>query len=172
MKMKSLLTVALLAFVLVAVGWALLKPAETPVGGDETAAVSAGPEEAVVSGTAPPAAAEAIESGVIAFYLHPESRCATCLKIEELSLMAIKDNFPEALEAGRLQWLVFNVDQPANKHFMDDFELHTTSLVLVEKQDGETVKFKNCTRVWELVHSPMKFDSYVESEVIAFLGDA
>lgn len=171
MKMKSVLTVALLAFVLVALGWAMLKPAKTPVEGEAVDEAPAGAETVETSGTIAPAA-EAIENGVIAYYLHPESRCATCLKIEELSRMALEDNFPEALSEGRLQWLVLNVDQPANKHFMDDFELHTTSLVLVEKQDGETVSYKNCTRVWELVHSPMKFDSYVQSEIATLLGDA
>jgi len=151
MSMKTVLTVALLGFVLVALGWAMLKPGEAPV---EATPV------------------ESIDSGVVAYYLHPESRCATCLKIEELAEMALRDNYPEAVEQGRLQWLALNVDQPANKHFMEDFELHTTSLVLVKKVDGETVEFKNCTRVWELVHSPMQFDRYVSDEIAAFLGDA
>ena len=172
MKMKSVLTVALLAFVLVALGWALLKPTETAVEGESAVAVADTAEAEVLPAMTPIAAAAAIDNGVVAYYLHPESRCATCLKIEELSRMAIEDGFPEALDQGRLQWLVLNVDQPANKHFMDDFELHTTSLVLAQRQDGETVKFKNCTRAWELVHSPMKFNSYVETEVASFLGDA
>lgn len=172
MKMKSVLTVALLAFVLVALGWAMFKPAGTSV---EAEAVVPPPEVAqapALSDTVAPAAAEAIDNGVIAYYLHPEDRCATCMKIEELSKMALDDGFSEALAEGKLQWLSLNVDQPENKHFMDDFELHTTSLVLAERKDGETVTFKNCTRVWELVHSPMNFNSYVETEVAAFLGDA
>ncbi len=167
MKMKSVLAVFLLAFVAVAIAWALLKPAETAVV-EETATV---PVEQVAAAAPETVPVEAIANGVVAYYLHPESRCATCLKIEELSRMAIEDGFPEELEKGRLQWLVLNVDQPANKHFMDDFDLHTTSLVLARRKDGETVDFKNCTKVWELVHSPMKFNSYVELETSTFLGD-
>ncbi len=172
MQMKHVLAVVLLAFVIVAVAWALLNPADTPEV-EKTGALPAEQGEdppAPVVAAAPPV--QAIDNGVIAYYLHPESRCATCLKIEELSKMAMEDGFPEAMEDGRLQWLALNVDQPANKHFMEDFELHTTSLVLAQRKDGETVKYKNCTRVWELVHSPMKFNSYVESEISTFLGDA
>lgn len=167
MKMKSILTIALLAFVLVAVGWAMFNRTETPVAEDVVIEEPAVDQAVSAAGPAP-----AIENGVVAYYLHPESRCATCLKIEELSRMAIEDGFPEALEQGQLQWLALNVDQPVNEHFMDDFELHTTSLVLAERKDGQTVRFKNCTRVWELVHSPMKFNSYVEAETAGFLGDA
>lgn len=171
MQMKNVLGVVLLAFVVVALAWALLKPSEVPVA-EETATPPVEQADSTAADTAAVLPATAIDNGVVAYYLHPESRCATCLKIEELSKMALEDGFPEALAEGKLQWLALNVDQPANKHFMDDFELHTTSLVLARRQDGETVKFKNCTRVWELVHSPMKFNSYVESETAAFLGDA
>jgi hypothetical protein len=172
MQMKNVLAVVLLAFVAVALAWALLKPAETPVEMQAAAPPAEQADQGAVADTAAAVPAKAIDNGVVAYYLHPESRCATCLKIEELSKMALEDGFPEALAEGRLQWLALNVDQPENKHLMADFELHTTSLVLAERQDGETVKFKNCTRVWELVHSPMKFNSYVEEETAAFLGDA
>jgi hypothetical protein len=151
MKPKNLLAVALLVFVLVALGWALLKPNEVV--------------EEVVASVDP-----AIADGVVAYYLHPEQRCATCLKIEELAKMAIEDNFPEDLEAGRLQWLPLNVDEPANAHYMDDFELHTTSLVLAERRSGAVFHYTNCTRVWELVHSPMQFDMYVAGEITSMLG--
>jgi len=171
MQTKNIAGILLLAFVLVALGWALLKPADEPaapaVGGPAAeTSPAAGATEAL------PEQAEPIADGVIAYYLHPESRCATCLKIEELSKMALDDGFPEALAEGRLQWLALNMDRPENRHFKDDFELITTSLVLAERKGGETVRFKNCSRVWELVHSPMKFDSYVTTETAAFLGES
>ncbi len=157
MKLKSVLAVALLGFVVIALAWALINPAEPIVEGEGTTPAVAGPA--------------VIDNGVVAYYLHPESRCATCLKIEEQSLMALKDNFSGAMADGRLQWLSLNVDQPENKPLMAEFELHTTSLVLAERKDGETVRFRNCTRVWELVHSPMKFDLYVAEETADMLGD-
>lgn len=173
MQMKQIGGVLLLAFVLVALGWALLKPGEEPTA--PAAATPAVEEEATVEPGASAVTAtqpEQIADGVIAYYLHPESRCATCLKIEELSKMAIEDGFPEVLDEGRLQWLSLNIERPENRHFKEDFELITTSLVLAERKGGETVRFKNCSRVWELVHSPVKFDGYVVEETAAFLGDS
>ncbi len=157
MKLKNVLAVALLGFVVIALAWALINQAE-PMVDEEMAPAADGPA--------------VIDNGVVVYYLHPESRCATCLKIEEQSLMALNDNFPGAMAEGRLQWLSLNVDQPENKPLMAEFELHTTALVLAERQDGETVRFRNCTRVWELVHSPMKFDLYVAEETADMLGEA
>ena len=63
-----------------------------------------------------------------------------------------------------------NLDEDANAHFIDDYKLFTKSLVLVRYENGQQTKWKNCDKVWELLHDEAAFKKYVESEVASFLG--
>ena len=56
---------------------------------------------------------------------------------------AIRGGFADELASGRLAWRVVNIDEPENKHFVQDFELVTKSLVLVEYQDGKVTRCEN-----------------------------
>ena len=90
----------------------------------------------------PDAAAAAAElREFVAYYFHGNVRCATCRKLEAYSEEAITKGFADELASGTLAWRVVNIDEPENKHFVQDFELVTKSLVLVEYRDGEVVRF-------------------------------
>jgi hypothetical protein len=107
--------------------------------------------------------------GVVAFYFHGNARCATCRKIEAYSDEAVRSAATEALADGALSWRVVNVDEPENRHFIEDFQLVTKSVVLAEYRDGEVVRFKNLDKVWQLVRSKDDFVEYVKSETREFL---
>lgn len=109
---------------------------------------------------------------VIAYYFHTTHRCATCLKIENYSHEAIEKGFADELQDGRLEWRMVNTDEEENEHFVEDFELYTKSLILVEIKDGEQIRWKNCTKVWELLMNKDAFRTYVQDEVRSFLGDS
>jgi hypothetical protein len=116
------------------------------------------------------ATAVAVTDGIVAFYFHGNARCATCRKIEAYSDEAVHSGAAEALAEGALSWRVVNVDEPANRHFIEDFQLVTKSVVLAEYRDGEVVRFKNLDKVWQLVRSKDRFVEYVQSETRQFLG--
>ncbi|MBU1707058.1 FeoB-associated Cys-rich membrane protein [bacterium] len=106
---------------------------------------------------------------IIAYYFHSTNRCATCLKIEKYSHESIENGFADALKDGRLEWQMVNTDFEENEHYVNDFQLYTKSLVLVEMQDGKQIRWKNCEKVWELLHDKDAFQSYVQNEVRGFL---
>jgi hypothetical protein len=116
------------------------------------------------------AASDAVADGVVAMYFHGNARCATCRKIEAYADEAIAQGFVDELESGRLTWRVVNIDESANKHFIEDFQLVTRSVVLVEYRDGKVLRWENLDKVWQLVRSKDKFVSYVEGETREFLG--
>ena len=116
------------------------------------------------------AVSDAVADGVVAMYFHGNVRCATCKKIEAYADEAIAQGFVDELESGRLTWRVVNIDESANKHFIEDFQLVTRSVVLVEYQDGKVLRWENLDKVWQLVRSKDKFVSYVEGETREFLG--
>ncbi|MFO7616170.1 MAG: hypothetical protein R6V75_02880, partial [Bacteroidales bacterium] len=42
---------------------------------------------------------------------------------------------------------VVNIDEPENRHFIQDFQLVTRSVVLAEYRDGEVVRYENLDQV-------------------------
>ena len=82
---------------------------------------------------------------------------------------ALKEAFPQALQAGELEWHAVNVEEPAHEHFVEDYELTASALVLVDTQAGEQKEWRNLERVWELVGDELEFKVYVEAQALAFL---
>lgn len=106
---------------------------------------------------------------VIAYYFLGRVRCASCRRIEEVSRRTIEGAFPRELADGRLRFLVVNVDQPDNRHFIEEFRLESSSLVLVEMRDGKPAGWKNLPEVWTLVDDPPKLEAHVRGEVASIL---
>jgi hypothetical protein len=77
--------------------------------------------------------------------------------------------FADALKRGSMVWRMVNVDQPANQHFIKDYELYTKSVVLVKMRDGKQAAWKNLDRVWELLNDQAAFQKYVTDEVKQFV---
>ena len=108
---------------------------------------------------------------VIAYYFHGNARCVTCRKIEAFTEKALKDGFSGPIQEGQLVWKVTNVDEPENTHFIDDYQLHTKSVVLSMVTDGQETEWKNLEQVWQLVGDEESFIEYVQGETRLFLGE-
>ena len=108
---------------------------------------------------------------VIAYYFHGTVRCETCLKIEQQAKAVIERQFKPELDAQRLVFKPLNYEQPENAHFQQDYKLPCPSLVLVRQKDGKDEKWTLLGDTWQLVHDPVKFNSYIETEVNKFLSD-
>ena len=173
MKTGSLVTVALSALAIIAVGFLVFKGIRASEG------IASPPEEGwkADSGSkgtplTPDASSPDGNRKVIAYYFHGRVRCVSCVKIETLSRKAITEGFPKDLKNGRLEFRDVNVEEPANRHFIDDFRLVSQSLVLVEIQDGRQVRWKNLEKVWTLLGSEKEFLPYVREGVSSYLKGA
>jgi len=109
---------------------------------------------------------------VIAYYFHGTFRCSTCRTIEEYSHDAIQTYFAKELGNRRLEFRPVNVEEPENKHFIQDYQLVTRSLVLSLVSDGKEKKWKNLPDVWKLVRDKDKFFQYVKDEVEKLLKES
>jgi hypothetical protein len=103
------------------------------------------------------------------YYFHTTQRCASCKKIEAWSDAAIRAAFERALGAGNLEWEVINIDDPLNRHFVDDYKLYTKSLIVVDRVNGEQARWKNLEKVWQLLQNEASFRQYVQTEIRAYL---
>ena len=106
---------------------------------------------------------------LVAYYFHGNMRCRTCRTIEAYAKEAVQTGFAEALSDGRLAFRVVNIEEPANEHFVQDYQLTTRSVVLVQFADGKQEQWKNLARVWELVRDKEAFLKYVQDETRSYL---
>jgi hypothetical protein len=106
---------------------------------------------------------------VVAFYFHGNYRCSNCKKIEQYSREAIEKYFKEQLKTKRLVFDIINIDLPENKHFTEDYQLYTRSLIIAEFKDGKQVRWKNLTKVWNYLNDRDNFYEYVQLEIQKYL---
>jgi hypothetical protein len=188
---KSAVKLLLLGFVAASLGFLVLQdtrqndavgavgaPVAAPTDPVESAKAETGHKDAVNAVGAPvtAAAAEPVEPGkaesahkVIAYYFHTTFRCYTCRMIEAFSEEALKQDFTDALRNGSLEFRPVNVQLLENRHFINDYQLFTKSLVIVRVNDGKQVEWKNLEKVWELVGNKQAFLKYVRDEVRTYL---
>jgi hypothetical protein len=139
--------------------WSLLAPA--PV-------ATAGPDSEKGSEPAKPQAKPPAHQ-VIVYYFHTTRRCETCRNFEAYTQELLKDYFPFELEKGTIVFRVVNTDLSENRHFIDEYQLITKSVVLADVREGKQVRWKNLARIWELAHDKDAFVKYVRGEIALFL---
>lgn len=162
MNAKTFIAAILLLFVAVSIGIVVLRES-----GDKGSAVAA-PAPAARAGGA--AVADAPEHQFFAYYFRTNVRCPSCIKIEGWTDKAIKDNFADELEDGLLVWETINTDEKGNEHYVDDYELYTKQVILVEFARGKQVRYKDLAKVWDLLGNQTEFGDYIVSEVERFMA--
>ena len=138
----------------------------TVPGGSAGRSVAASPGEDRLSMIAQPGG-EGDE--IVGYYFHVTVRCITCRTIEKYAGEAMKQYFPRELATGKLEWRPVNVQLRENRHFIQDYQLFTRSLVLVWFHNGKQREYKNLERTWELVGNEEDFKHYVKHEVKNYL---
>ena len=175
MNAKRIVTVVLLVFVGVSVAYLVVQESGSMsrVQGQSGQTEVAGAVPGAPGDVEPALQALNQQAGhkLIAYYFHRTQRCKTCLTIEAYAEDVLKDAFPEALKSGELEFRTVDLDEPANEHFVADYELAASALVLVDYHNGEQKEWHNLQRVWELVGDELKFKAYVESEAMPFLEE-
>jgi hypothetical protein len=164
MKPKTILTAVLLTFVVASAAYFVFT---------ETTREKR-PAHLAEESRADPSATTTTDAGskLVVYYFHATRRCWTCKTIEAFSEEAIRTGFAEQLESGEMEWRTVNIDKPENRHFVDDFQLATRTVVLVRVVDGVNKEWKRLDRVWELVRDKPAFVDYIWDNTNEFLADA
>lgn len=109
---------------------------------------------------------------VIAYYFHGNYRCASCTKMEKYSRDAITMYFDKEIKQGVISFKTVNTDLSENKHFLQDYQLYTKSLVLIAVKNNKTLKWKNLEKTWQHLNNKNDFYKYVQTETRKFLEEA
>ena len=72
------------------------------------------------------------DSKVIIYYFYGNARCPTCRKFEAYTKQALDEAFAEKIANGRVEWRMVNVENSKNRHFINDYQLYTKTIVIAE----------------------------------------
>ena len=150
MKVKTVITRLLLAFVFISIGFAL---------GKETTRRSM--QKAAMVADEP--ASQSASDKVIVYYLYATIRCVTCNQIESLTREIVHTQFADALQAGRLEWKEVNFQ--SNEALAKRYDVASSTVVVVKVRGGQEVGFKRLDDVWTLVEDRQKFVAYVSDAI-------
>jgi hypothetical protein len=104
-------------------------------------------------------------------YFHSNVRCYSCKKIESLTREAMDEGFESEIARGIVEITALNVEDPGNRHFIEDYQLYTKSVIVSDVSGQKETRWKNLTRVWELLRDERAFKSYVQEEVKKYLSE-
>lgn len=106
------------------------------------------------------------EVKIQAYYFHPTARCVSCRNIEAYSLEAIQQW--EEKNIKKVAWKELNIEDTVNEHYVDEYDLQFSSLVIVKYVGGRKDKWKNLEETWKLVNDKSTFIKYVMFELNLF----
>ena len=159
MRAKQVLTILLLVFVVGSLAYMVVKENKSESSTDQTA-----------NSKELPATAEQ-DTRLIVYYFHGDMRCATCHKLESYAKEALDTNFSDAIASGSIIWKPVNVDKPENKHFIQDYELVTKSVVLSRIADGKETEWENLDQIWQKVADKNAYLQYINDGIVKFLEE-
>jgi len=99
------------------------------------------------------------------YYFHVTQRCATCMAIESYSKEILETKYGAQLKAGVIQWQVVDVEQPKNRHFIQENRLVSPSVVVVRIENGKRGRWQTLDKTWTLVRKKGEFVQYVQSNI-------
>lgn len=172
--MKTALTIALLLFVAASVVYLAVggRRATIDRAGDVPIAAD-GPSVAPLIDTeshSPSMPGSQQAPALVVYYFHGNIRCATCRTIERYAREAIEAEFDDDLRNGRIRWQAVNFDEPANEHFVKQYELYASALVLVSGDSATQPQGQKLERIWELVGDEKTFKDYVIDQMRTILS--
>ena len=72
--------------------------------------------------------------GIVVINFHAATRCNACREIGTAAHTVVEKDFGDQLKSGRMTWRVINFEAPANKHFVQDYGITSSTVVVVEER--------------------------------------
>ena len=89
--------------------------------------------------------------------------------MEAYTREAVQKMLADQISAGSVQWRVANFDQKENEHFVQDYALTASAVVLVEMEGSQARRWKNLDKIWDLVGDEASFKEYIVAETLGML---
>lgn len=117
------------------------------------------------------AAAVLPEDGVVVYYFHNHQRCYTCNKMQTLAEAVVRERFAGPLGDGRVVFTAVNVQTDQGEHFVEDFQLSSAGIVMVERRGGEDLRWRRLDEVWQKIRDEQGYRTYIAENLAACLRE-
>ena len=107
------------------------------------------------------------EDGLVVVNFHGATRCNGCMEIGKAAQSVVEADFSDALKAGRLKWSVLNFEEPANRHFVKDYGIVSSTVVLVRREKGRDMEWRRLDAVWDHLFDDPAMKTYLRGEIAA-----
>jgi len=186
MKLKQILAVVLLVFVVASLAYMVGKEQKSDsISGEDvnhpTSAVKnhnvtvdtaeVTPQGNQSSSTNKQEANAQRDTQLVVYYFHGDMRCPTCHRLETYAKEALDTHFADKLASKDIVWKVVNVNKPENRHFIQDYRLVTRSVVISETVNDREIKWKNLEQIWQLVRNKESYLNYIRNSISTFLEE-
>ncbi len=108
---------------------------------------------------------------LIAYYFHATARCPSCINIENFTEEVIKTIFAKENKADLISFRQLNIEDSVNEHYIEDYKLEFSSVILAKYVNYKQVKWKNLEHVWKYSSEKENFFKYMKIEIKDFLKD-
>jgi len=105
---------------------------------------------------------------LVVYYFHTNKRCKTCRNLENYAKESLQKNFSQQLGEGTIRWEVVNIDKSGNEHFVEEYGLFSSSIVLVKMKGNQPGQWKNLSRIWSLVKNKKAYMDYIHENIESF----
>ena len=112
------------------------------------------------------------DNQVVVYYFHRKFRCQSCEVLESTLQETLKVTYSAHFGAGRLAMCVINLDDPENRHYLEQFKILSNSIVIVERKGGVVSRFKTLDSIWDISQDREAIDIMLRTEVAGFLSES
>ena len=166
MNPRSIITISLLVLAVGGIIYVLAGGEEPATQGEPT-----GPDDPARAGPTVAGEREAAvgresqddlpSDGVVVYYFHGRQRCYTCNKMEELARQTVSEEFADDLRDGEVVFKTVNMQAPEGSHFVEDFQLRSAGVVMVERQHGRDLRWRRLDEVWMKIRNEDEYKGYI-----------
>jgi hypothetical protein len=110
---------------------------------------------------------ELAKDGLIVVNFHGVTRCNSCKAISKATQTVVENEYSDALNSGDLKWRVLNFDEPASRHFVKDYGIVSSTVVLVRRENGKDIEWRRLDAVWDHLFDDPAMKSYLKEEIAA-----
>jgi len=108
---------------------------------------------------------------LIAYYFHATARCPSCINIENFTEEVINTSFAKENKEGLISFRQLNIEDSVNEHYINDYKLEFSSVILAKYINNKQVKWKNLEHVWKFSSEKENFFKYMKIEIKDFLKE-
>lgn len=108
--------------------------------------------------------------GVVVVNFHGANRCNACREIGAEAQAVVEKDFAAEVKSGRMNWRVINFEAPGNQHFVEDYGLTASTIVVTRREGGRDAEWQRLDAVWDHLFEGPAMRAYLNEHIAQVTG--